>query len=101
MSSDDSADLTYGVPPTKKAKKSTSIYQLNSRNEMIDMSSPGKGRRPSQPIARRAIQNRRSSHTYHPTLSDYNNSGTELESDNAAMGYGASYSEEDYQQGLL
>lgn len=97
MSSDDSTDLTYGVPPSKKVKKNTSMYQLNDRNEMVDLSISRKGRRTSQPIARRAIQNRRSSQTYQPNSSDYNNSGTELESDSAAMGYG--WSEEDYQHG--
>lgn len=95
MSSDDSTDLTYGTPPSKKAKKNTSMYQLNDRNEMVDLSISRKGRRATQPIARRAIQNRRSSQTYPPNLSDYNNSGTELESDNAAMGYG--WSEEEFQ----
>lgn len=99
MSSDDSTDLTYSVPASKKAKKNTSMYQLNARNEMVDLSVSRKGRRTSQPIARRAIQNRRFSQTNQPNLSDYNNSGTELESDNAAMGYG--WSEEDYQHGSL
>ena len=99
MSSDDSTDLTYGVPPPKKAKKSGSMYQLNERNEMVDTSATRKSGRISQPIARRAIQNRRSSQLYQPSLSDYNNSGTELESDTAAMGY-SGWSEEDYQHGL-
>ena len=100
MSSDDSTDPTYGVPPPKKAKKTTSMYQLNDRNEMVDTSTTRKGHRTSQPISRRAIQNRRSSQTYQPTLSDYNNSGTELDSDNAAMGY-SGWSEEDFQRGML
>lgn len=100
MSSDDSTDLTYGVPPSKRTKKSGSMYQLNERNEMVDTSATGatrKSARTSQTMARRAIQNRRGSN-YQPTLSDYNNSGTEVDSDTAAMGYGG-WSEEDHTYG--
>ncbi|KAL8831946.1 MAG: hypothetical protein Q9191_000586 [Dirinaria sp. TL-2023a] len=103
ISSEDSADLTYRGPPAKRTKKS-SKYQLNERNEMVDMSELEKERRGAQSVSRRAMQNHRSASGFQPRLrNDVYNSSTEIDNDSIAAGLSGfsdnGQDDEDYQPG--